>query len=852
MRSHPEHSDTGARAGRDSDAAAVHEGEDNAMRFWKHFYVVFVTIAFLSAMGCGDKNDALPCDGGPACSSDARPPEPEPEPEPEPNPACIFELPPGFEAGSDTIDLPTEQLITVAGNLEPLGIGFFAEDGSLLDVPMSEFSATTTNEAIATVATGVHAVASGPAPYLLVTAKEAGAAEVEVTQGGHVRRMPVTVLESIVADISLPETQAAFDAGKIAKADVFFYHECGHWIGFPEFELISSDPEVLVAYPRQTPDTGRAYIELRGAGAGVTALTVAANGHTATLQVEVAPTPISRISMPSSSSLEEECTIETDLEFEDLNGDDILLVPEYVNLSTSDPNVVNPVFLTYDDGYIAGLALTAGVPGTATITVAAGGATAAMTVTVLPSNLGCDDGEEEEEEEEEEENEPGEENPDEHYFYFSYDDSASTAAVEQVKYQLREGITPERTLAREWEFLNYESFVPEASESLGLFDVSMGMVQRPSTSQEGKTDYLLGVHVASPVIDKNLRQNAVLTLVVDVSGSMGWGGPRVDADNITRFDIAKLGLQSMVDALKPGDIVNLVTFDEEAQVELEHQAYTESDPDFRKLRRAIQRLTTRDSYTDLNKGLTVAYRIARRNYDPTKINRVILLTDAYANIEELDAVVVAENVVVGNAQGIFFSGIGVGDNFNDAFLNTLTDIGRGGYFALITRSDAVRMFRDRFIALLAVAAKNVLFRLDYPAVMTHTSSASEESSGDPADVQPTNFSFNTAQYFFETFNAPDEADVFARRFKLTIFYIDPGTGTTQMKTIERTVGEMLGRHESNLLAAELIHILNRLIRDEMSAADANVVIASHPSGYRGTLYEEYLELIQRYITLSPL
>ena len=41
------------------------------------------------------------------------------------------------------------------------------------------------------------------------------------------------------------------------------------------------------------------------------------------------------------------------------------------------------------------------------------------------------------------------------FFYFSYDDSASTASIELVKYKLNNSTKPSSDLGRPWEFLNY-------------------------------------------------------------------------------------------------------------------------------------------------------------------------------------------------------------------------------------------------------------------------------------------------------------------------------------------------------------------------------------------------------------
>jgi len=61
------------------------------------------------------------------------------------------------------------------------------------------------------------------------------------------------------------------------------------------------------------------------------------------------------------------------------------------------------------------------------------------------------------------------------FFYFSYDDSASTAGVEQTKFALERSnpTLPNPSWVRPWEFLNYETFTPQKLTNLGTFQVAM-------------------------------------------------------------------------------------------------------------------------------------------------------------------------------------------------------------------------------------------------------------------------------------------------------------------------------------------------------------------------------------------
>ena len=435
----------------------------------------------------------------------------------------------------------------------------------------------------------------------------------------------------------------------------------------------------------------------------------------------------------------------------------------------------------------------------------------------------------------------------ESYFYFSYDDSASTAAVELTKYRLLQNKIPDPSLARVWEFLNYETFDSASPQNYGPFQVSMGLWQRPSLTDDRENDYKLGVYIASPILTHEERKNLVLTLVIDVSGSMDSNTIQVEEQSITRLGLVKYGLNQMKFAFKDGDIINIVTFSDQAEIILENHGFTGDSGEIYDTK--VNSLVTISS-TNLSAGIDRGYEAARETYDSSKLNRVLILTDAYANQGEVDAAVISNNIRIEGMEGIYFSGIGIGDNFNEAFLNELTDTGRGAYFSMLTKRDAWRIFNERFIALLMVAAKDVLFRLDYPTAMTHASTASEESSTDPEDVQPTNFSYNTSQYFFEGFYSSSSAVQNSDAFTLTISYKDPYSGQLALEKVTLTVAEILTLQKENIKNAEIIFLLNQLIGGTMEATEVNTILDAFYSNYSSDLYDEYKDLIDRYIALD--
>lgn len=429
------------------------------------------------------------------------------------------------------------------------------------------------------------------------------------------------------------------------------------------------------------------------------------------------------------------------------------------------------------------------------------------------------------------------------FFFFSYDDSASTAGVELTKNALQNNFAPRTSWARPWEFLNFESFAKNNQEDQGLFKVSMGLWKHADVENPSTENYELGVHVSAPSITKEERKNAVITLVVDASGSMDSPSPLAAADGRapSLMDLAKHGMEAMANSLKEGDIINIVDFSNDARKIVDGLNYSEATKNT--YLQAVQGLNTRGG-TNLNAGVDVAYELAQKHYDANKINRVVMLTDAFANTGEVDPTKISKHTEINNLEGILFSGLGFGQDFNEAFLNELTEAGRGGYFSVVTTKDAERAFQERFMALVNVAAQGVQFRLDYPASLKRLLSAAEESSKVQSEVQPTNFSFNTSQYFWEQFGLDGETNINDQSFTLSIFYTDPKTREKKTVEVKKTVSEMLGQDISNIKDAHMITLLTLLIKsdvtEERAKKEVNELLGDHSSAL-ATEYRKYFE-----------
>lgn len=454
----------------------------------------------------------------------------------------------------------------------------------------------------------------------------------------------------------------------------------------------------------------------------------------------------------------------------------------------------------------------------------------------------------------------GEEGPidpgtaDGNFFFFSYDDSGSTASKDLAVFSIKNGTIPSTSLGRSYEYLSAEEFSHFDETNLGHFDVSMGLhafeqngipldqATLSKLSEEGSgAVYALGVNLTGPVMTKAERPNVVLTLLVDISGSMSSSyASETRSDIQSLLDVTKYALSALPESLKEGDEINIVTFNNTASIRLESDTFDEDV-----YQSVIESLRV-DGSTNLDAGIKIAYEVANRQYKPEKSNRVIIITDAYANTGVVDPAVISQNTTINNAEGIYFAGIGVGSRFNDAFLNELTDIGKGVYSAMITPEDGRRIFTQGFSRFIDHAVSDVRFRLEFPNGFSHLLSAAEEVSSVAEDVQTINFSFNDSQFFFELFSTPGSWSS-DDEFILEVSYVD-SEGERVSHELIQTVDTLLGAEKSQIYAAAAVSVLARLVSGAIDCTDVTGS-ALYSLNVDDAIFDNYKGLIDQYCSI---
>ena len=273
---------------------------------------------------------------------------------------------------------------------------------------------------------------------------------------------------------------------------------------------------------------------------------------------------------------------------------------------------------------------------------------------------------------------------------------------------------------RPWEFLNYYSFDYPAAEQ-GELALHTSLLQGDG---EAEGEFKLQIAVSSPAMMAADRAKMNITLVLDESGSMS-GSP---------MELQKETCRVIASSLRSGDIVSMVGWDTaNATILAGHDVSGPNDPVVVDACNGLEA----GGGTDLHGGLVAGYGLADASFDETRINRIVLMSDGGANAGITDEEIIAQYAGSNDQDGIYMVGVGVGDeSYNDQLMDHVTDIGKGASVYIDSEAEAQKIFGDRFLSTMAVAARDVQVRLDMPPGFEIVKFSGEEFSADPTEIEP--------------------------------------------------------------------------------------------------------------------
>lgn len=234
--------------------------------------------------------------------------------------------------------------------------------------------------------------------------------------------------------------------------------------------------------------------------------------------------------------------------------------------------------------------------------------------------------------------------------------------------------------------------------------------------------------------------------------------------------------------------------------------------------------------TDLHGGLVRAYALANANYDPDRLNRVILVSDGQANTGVTEHDIIAAAADDSEGEGIYLVGVGVGDAynyFNDSLMDDITDAGKGAYLYIDSADEAALQFTGRFNENLDVAALDVRVDMTLPYYLIMHEFHGEEYSENPEEVEPQHLGPNDAMVYHQYLVACDETLVNpSDEIEFGATYTDPFTLVDKTEDMTMTIGELLGASADQLLKGDAIvsyaEALKKIGEWEVSDTDAAI------------------------------
>jgi Ca-activated chloride channel family protein len=216
--------------------------------------------------------------------------------------------------------------------------------------------------------------------------------------------------------------------------------------------------------------------------------------------------------------------------------------------------------------------------------------------------------------------------------------------------------------------------------------------------QDLKNCHILRVGLQAKTVDPAERKPAVLTFVVDVSGSM-------DMEN--RLGLVKKALHMLVKQLRRDDYVGIAVYGNRGRKVLSHTNNPEE------VLSALNELRS-DGSTNAEEGIRIGYQMAADNYREGAINRVILCSDGVANVGNTGPDAILNTIAEQRRKGITLSAIGFGmSNYNDTLMEQLGDKGDGHYAYVDTIDEARRVFVDNLTGTLQVVARDTKVQLEF-------------------------------------------------------------------------------------------------------------------------------------------
>jgi len=277
-----------------------------------------------------------------------------------------------------------------------------------------------------------------------------------------------------------------------------------------------------------------------------------------------------------------------------------------------------------------------------------------------------------------------------------------TASYTMARSYLQRGHLPPGDAIRVEEFVNYFDYRDQAPRSKDFAAVVEGA---PSPFASTARTHLLRFAIKGREVSEAQRKAAVLTFVIDVSGSM---------NRENRLGLVKQALRLLVGELNEDDAIGVVIYGNQGHVILQPTR------DHHRVMAAIDRLNSGGS-TNAEEGLVLGYEMARRYFLEGGINRVILCSDGVANVGATGPDSILARIGREADRGIELTTVGFGmGNYNDVLMEQLADKGDGNYAYVDDLPAAQRVFVENLTGTLQTIAGDAKIQVEFEPSMVQS------------------------------------------------------------------------------------------------------------------------------------
>ncbi len=255
----------------------------------------------------------------------------------------------------------------------------------------------------------------------------------------------------------------------------------------------------------------------------------------------------------------------------------------------------------------------------------------------------------------------------------------------------------------------------------GELNLQVTLIRDTITANAPQPQLLYALLEASPTGGNvaNVQMPLNLSLVLDRSGSM-------NGDKIKNL---RLAVKSLIDLLQPTDLISIVTFDDQVQVPLQSQ------PAANKAQlHAIVDAIDDGGGTQMSLGLQHGLDQVQRTFDPSRINKIVLLTDGNSWGDEATCQSLAQTA---GQRGVPIVALGLGlpqsiaapglpqqvlgtsaDDWNHTLLDNIAKASGGMSDLIDAPTKIVAVFQDVVRAAQATVIRNAELMLRVPADVT--------------------------------------------------------------------------------------------------------------------------------------